>query len=245
MPAMKTIESFTEPEDRNPFSYVMQRHQKCSGGYAKMMTYLTEYFRYPTSLPLFVYASQLMQAQAMRYAVEHWRRFRGRCMGAIVWQLNDCWPVASWSSIDYFGRWKALHYFEKRFFAPVLLSCCEEGMLTQGWNVNARGPAPKKSIQLNVSNETRAEKRLTVRWSLRDSRSPRAGNAQRRRDGCAPLRRVAGKAGAVRRRTSAATTCGLSFWKTARSFRRAAPSSARRRSIRIREPGALRPRRGG
>ena len=171
MPAMKTIESFTEPEDRNPFSYVMQRHQKCSGGYAKMMTYLTEYFRYPTSLPLFVYASQLMQAQAMRYAVEHWRRFRGRCMGAIVWQLNDCWPVASWSSIDYFGRWKALHYFEKRFFAPVLLSCCEEGMLTQGWNVNARGPAPKKSIRLNVSNETRKEKHLTVRWSLRDSRS--------------------------------------------------------------------------
>lgn len=171
MPSMKQIEAFTEPEDRNPFSFVMQRHQKCFGGFSKMMVYMTQYLRYPTSLEEFVYASQLLQAQAMRYAVEHWRRHRGQCMGTIVWQLNDCWPVASWSSIDYSGRWKALHYFEKRFFAPVLLSCCEEGMLSQDMNLNTRNPPFEKSIRLNVVNETRQDRVLTVRWSLRDSRS--------------------------------------------------------------------------
>ena len=88
-------------------------------------------------------------------------------MGAIVWQLNDCWPVTSWASIDYFGRWKALHYYEKRFFAPVLVSCAEEGILTQNTNVNAEPFPLKKSARLNVSNETRMEFRGLVRWSLR------------------------------------------------------------------------------
>ena len=94
------------------------------------MTYLGQTYRYPTAgLGTLLYTSQLLSAEAMKYGVEHWRRHRGQCMGAIVWQLNDCWPVASWSSIDYFGRWKALHYYEKRFFAPVLLSCEEKGFL--------------------------------------------------------------------------------------------------------------------
>ena len=92
-------------------------------------------------------------------------------MGAIVWQLNDCWPVTSWSSIDYFGRWKALHYFEKRFFAPVMISCCEEGLLTQNPNINARPYAVEKSIRLNVANETREDRKVTVRYSLRDNHS--------------------------------------------------------------------------
>ena len=89
-------------------------------------------------------------------------------MGALVWQLNDCWPVTSWASIDYYGRWKALHYYEKRFFAPVLVSCAEEGTLTQNTNVNAEPFPLKKSARLNVSNETRSEFRGQVRWSLRD-----------------------------------------------------------------------------
>ena len=93
------------------------------------------------------------------------------CMGAVIWQLNDCWPVASWSSIDYFGRWKALHYFEKRFFAPVLLSCCEEGLLSQNPNLNSRPYEIEKSTRLHVANETRQEQQVKVRWSLRDSHS--------------------------------------------------------------------------
>ena len=88
-------------------------------------------------------------------------------MGAVVWQLNDCWPVISWASIDYFGRWKALHYYEKRFFAPVLISCQEEGILSQDTNVNAEPYDLKKSTHLNVSNETLRDFDGTVRWSLR------------------------------------------------------------------------------
>lgn len=171
LPAMKTIESFTEERDRTVFSYVMEKHQRSENGYAKMMVYLAQYLPYPRDLAHLVYASQIMQGQAMRYGVEHWRRHRGQCMGAIVWQLNDCWPVASWSSIDYFGRWKALHYFEKRFFAPVMLSCCEEGLLSQNPNPNARFYDVEKSIRLHVANETTEEQKVLVRWSLRDSSS--------------------------------------------------------------------------
>ena len=82
-------------------------------------------YLFPKNFDSFVYASQLLQADAMRFAIEHWRANRGRCMGALYWQLNDCWPVASWASIDSAGRWKALHYEAKRFFAPVLLAAFE------------------------------------------------------------------------------------------------------------------------
>ena len=92
-------------------------------------------------------------------------------MGTIVWQLNDCWPVASWSSIDYYGRWKALHYYEKRCFAPVLLSCAEEGILTQDANPNAEPYEVKKAVHLNVANETRKEQRVQVSWALRNAKA--------------------------------------------------------------------------
>lgn len=178
MPAYKTIEAFTETADRNVFSYVMERHQKSTMGYAKMMHYLAQTFLYPTDFQTLIYASQLMQAEAMKYGVEHWRRHRGQCMGAIVWQLNDCWPVTSWSSIDYFGRWKALHYYEKRFFAPLLISCHEEGQLTQDPNPNARPYPLEKSFRLNVANETMTGQKVTVRYSLRDERSQIIGSEQ-------------------------------------------------------------------
>jgi len=166
-PCMETIESFTLPEDRNAFSYVMEKHQRNASANGRIVNYLSQMYLYPHSLELMVYASQLLQAQAMQYGVEHWRRHRGRCMGAVVWQLNDCWPVASWSSIDYFGRWKALHYYEKRFFAPVLISCREEGVLSQNTNVNAQPFELKKSAKLNVSNETMNTFEGMAKWALR------------------------------------------------------------------------------
>ena len=166
-PCMETIESFTLPEDRNLFSYVMEKHQRNASANGRIVFYLSQMYLYPREMSELVYASQLLQAQAMQYGVEHWRRHRGRCMGAVIWQLNDCWPVASWASIDYFGRWKALHYYAKRFFAPVLISCHEEGILSQNTNVNAEPFALKKSARLNVSNETRSPFAGTVRWSLR------------------------------------------------------------------------------
>ena len=167
-PCMETIESFTLPEDRNLFSYVMEKHQRNSTANGRIVSYLSQMYLYPGSLDGLVYASQLLQAQAMQYGVEHWRRNRGRCMGAVIWQLNDCWPVASWAGIDYFGRWKALQYYAKRFFAPVLVSCHEEGLLNQeGTSVNTERIDPKKTARLNVSNETMAPFTGKVSWALR------------------------------------------------------------------------------
>jgi beta-mannosidase len=166
-PCMKTIESFTEPGDRNPFSYVMEKHQRNASANGRIVSYISQMYLYPKDLDTLVYASQLLQAQAMQYGVEHWRRNRGRCMGAIIWQLNDCWPVASWSSIDYYGRWKALHYAARRFFAPVLLSCHEEGILSQDTNVNAEPFVLRKSARLNLSNETLQPFRGRALWALR------------------------------------------------------------------------------
>ena len=166
-PAMATIEGFTLPEDRNVFSYVMEKHQRNAAANGKIAEYLSQTYRFPKDFDAFVYASQLLQAQAMQYGVEHWRRHRGRCMGALVWQLNDCWPVVSWASIDYHGRWKALHYYEKRFFAPVLISCHEEGVLSQCASVNDEPKPIRKSARLNVSNETMNDFIGTARWSLR------------------------------------------------------------------------------
>ncbi|MBQ2757664.1 MAG: glycoside hydrolase family 2 protein, partial [Clostridia bacterium] len=129
-PSARTVNSFTLPEDRNIFSRVMEMHQRNAGANAKIIRYLSDTFLYPTDFYTLLYASQLLQAEAIRYGVEHLRRNRGRCMGTLYWQLNDIWPVASWSSIDYYGRLKALHYYAKRFYAPVLLSCTEIGETT-------------------------------------------------------------------------------------------------------------------
>lgn len=167
-PSLKTCETFTLPEDRNIFSYVMEKHQRNSSANGKIMNYMEQTFLYPTSFDTALYASQLLQMEAIRYGVEHFRRNRGRCMGAVVWQLNDCWPVASWASIDYCGRWKALHYGEKRFFAPILLSCAEEGILTQDTNPNAEPYEVKKSIHLNVANENMEDICVLVKWALRN-----------------------------------------------------------------------------
>ena len=168
LPCLATVKTFTKPEDRNLFSYVMEKHQRCARGTMLIMSYLQQMFLYPTQFETALYASQLLQGEAIRYGVEHFRRIRGVCMGAVYWQLNDCWPVASWASIDYTGRWKALHYYAKRFFAPVLLSCQEEGMLSQETNVNAEPYEMEKSIRLSVSNETMQDRAVSVKWALRD-----------------------------------------------------------------------------
>lgn len=169
-PLMKTVETFAEPEDRNIFSYVMEKHQRNSSANGKIMNYMEQTYLYPGSFDLTLYASQLLQAEALRYGVEHFRRNRGKCMGTIIWQLNDCWPVASWATIDYCGRWKAAQYYAKRFFAPILISCEEEGILTQDTNPNAQPYEVKKSIRLNVANETREDRRIRVEWNLMNNR---------------------------------------------------------------------------
>jgi len=122
LPDFETIQSFAKDEDLNLFSPVMECHQRNPGGNGKILYYLSETYRYPKDFASLVFISQVLQMESIQSGVDHWRRNRGRCMGAIYWQLNDCWPVVSWASIDYFGRWKALHYGAKRFFAPLRAS---------------------------------------------------------------------------------------------------------------------------
>ena len=129
-PHEKTIRSFTLPQDRNIFSEVMESHQKNGEANCKIFTYIAGYFQYPKDLDSIAYISQILQLKAVQYGVEHWRRNRGRCMGSLYWQLNDCWPVASWASIDYYGRWKALHYGARRFYAPFIASAQEKEELS-------------------------------------------------------------------------------------------------------------------
>ena len=170
LPSQKTIETFTEdPDDWNLFSYIMEKHQRNYGANGKIMNYMQQTYRYPGDFDTVIYASQLLQADAIRYGVEHFRRNRGRCMGAVYWQLNDCWPVISWSSIDYTGRWKALHYYAKRFFAPVMISCQEESWLTQEANMNRQHFQFEKSIHLNVTNETLKDREILVKWYVRNA----------------------------------------------------------------------------
>jgi beta-mannosidase len=125
-PCLRTVETFARKDDLNIFSYVMECHQKNRTANDKILNYIGKMFRYPKDFDSLLYVSQLIQAEGVRYGVEHWRRNYGRCMGALYWQLNDCWPVASWSGIDYNHRWKALHYHSRNFYAPLLLSLCEE-----------------------------------------------------------------------------------------------------------------------
>jgi beta-mannosidase len=150
LPALETVATYAEPQDWNMTSYIMEHHQRNGAGNSKIITYMAEHFRMPNSFPSLVYLSQVLQAEAMRVGVEHWRRIRARCGGALYWQLNDCWPVASWSSIDYFGRWKALQYAARRFFAPVALSVEDD----------------KSQMGLFITNDTTQPQQGEVRWRL-------------------------------------------------------------------------------
>ena len=168
-PCEKTVNSFTEEGDRNIFSRIMERHQRNGSANGKILKYLSDTFLYPSDFGTLLYASQLLQAEAIRYGVEHLRRNRGRCMGTLYWQLNDIWPVASWASIDYYGRWKALHYVAKRFYNPVMISCKETGERDLTTNVNLQ-PSEYNyctKAQLSVNNDTLSQVVGTARWYLK------------------------------------------------------------------------------
>jgi beta-mannosidase len=122
-PEMRTIRSFAHnPSDFDIRSTVMNAHQKNKGGNERILTYMLREYHEPKDFSSFVYLSQVQQAEAIKIGAEHLRRQRPRVMGSLFWQLNDCWPVASWSSIDYYGRWKALQYYARRFYDDVLVS---------------------------------------------------------------------------------------------------------------------------
>ncbi|HEY3344900.1 MAG TPA: glycoside hydrolase family 2 protein [Anaerolineaceae bacterium] len=126
LPPLATIRTYAQGADLNLTSYIMEHHQKNASGNGLMIAQMADQFQMPVDFPALVYLSLVLQAEGIRYGVEHWRRNRDRVAGALYWQLNDCWPVASWSSVDYFGRWKALNYAARRFFAPLMLSILDE-----------------------------------------------------------------------------------------------------------------------
>ena len=121
-PEMNTINTFTAENDRFLGSAAMNNHQKHARGVQIINKALAQYFYIPEKLSDYSYLSQLVQAYGIGQAIEVHRRQQPHCMGTLYWQLNDCWPVASWSSIDYYGNWKALQYEAKRQYAPVILT---------------------------------------------------------------------------------------------------------------------------
>lgn len=150
LPPLATIRTFAEESDWNMTSYIMEQHQKNASGNSLMVGQMLDTFRLPKDFASLVYLSMVLQAEGIRYGVEHWRRHPHRVAGILYWQLNDCWPVASWSSLDYFGRWKALHYAARRFYAPLMLSIEDE--------------APEQAVY--VSNDNLVAWEGTLNWSL-------------------------------------------------------------------------------
>lgn len=150
-PSLKTLQCRTgEPEDMNLFSYEIEYRQRCPRGNKLIMQNMGEHFRMPSQFRDLIYLSQLMQADAVRFAIDHLRRNRGRCMGALYWQINDCWPGVSWSGIDYDGRWKALHYAAREFYAPRSLILTKE----------------EDTVTFSVSNESTMPFKGMIRWKL-------------------------------------------------------------------------------
>ena len=158
--SMNVIESFTDPADRNPSSPVMETHQRNDGGNARILETMTRYFRFPRDFEQMVFLSQIQQGLAIKTAIEYWRSTKPRCMGTLYWQINDCWPVASWSSLDYGGQWKLLHYMAKRFFLPLNVVAVPDkatgDIVFRGINdTGAKAEIGVEILAVNVSGETR------------------------------------------------------------------------------------------
>ncbi len=154
-PEMRTIETYSLPEDRYLNSYIMDYHQRSQMGNRTIASYILDWFQPPRSFEEFVILSQFCQTLCVRYAAEHLRRLQPHSMGVLYWQVNDIWPCASWSSIDCYGRWKALHYEAVRFFAPVMVSIEEEAI--------------KGTARLHLSNQLPRAGRFHTRWQVTDT----------------------------------------------------------------------------
>lgn len=140
MPALETFRAFADESDLRLDSDAVKNHQKHPTGYQTISEYMARDYKIPQAFDDYRYVSQLLQADGIKTAIEAHRRARPYCMGTLYWQLNDCWPVTSWSSVDYFGRWKALHYQVKKSFETALISITQENSAVKVVIVND-GPA--------------------------------------------------------------------------------------------------------
>jgi beta-mannosidase len=132
----------------------MEHHQRSGIGNTLIMQYMLDWFRLPEGFENTLWTSQILQGMAIKYACEHWRRSMPRGMGTLYWQLNDTWPVASWSSIDYHGRWKALHYMARHFFAPLLVSGHEH--------------PESGTVDIHVTSDLLEDCKGSLRWTVTD-----------------------------------------------------------------------------
>jgi beta-mannosidase len=132
-PSVESLQDVLGPDDWNVTAHMMEYRQRSGTGNLNMIQHISRWFRMPEGFDNFVYVSQALQALSLKTGIEHWRRLKPLCMGAIYWQINDIWQGPSWSSIEYDGRWKMLHYAARHFFAPVLVSAYEDGGVLQVW----------------------------------------------------------------------------------------------------------------
>ena len=157
-PELSTVRKFTDAPDRHLHSEAMLAHQRCMAderrdreyGNRLIQTYLDRWYRTPKDFESYLYVSQVMQAEGVKVGMDAHRRAMPYCMGSLYWQIDDCWPVASWSSIDYFGRWKALHYTARRIFAPVIVSPVVGDNETQFYIVSDRREPLTASLEIAV-----------------------------------------------------------------------------------------------
>lgn len=168
-PSRETVETYASRElgDFNLFSPVVDHHQKCPSGNSIILGMFGNYFRMPDGFERTIWLSQVQQAVAIRTGVEYWRSMRPWCMGTVFWQLDDNWPVASWSSIEFGGRWKALHYAARRFFAPLAAFAFAPGddapfRATLVWDLPQSIDAQVSATLRKVSDGTEA-----ARWTFR------------------------------------------------------------------------------
>lgn len=241
-PSERCVASFADPDERNITSPAMEHHQRHPRGNSLIIDTMLRYYRMPKGFRETLYLSQVQQAAAIKAAVEYWRSNRPRCMGALYWQLNDVWPCASWSSLEYDGSWKLLHYEARRFFDPVLLALFEKDGVAYAYGVND-GPEPvpaSLAITLrSLSGEPLAElgpgpvelapESATWLWSLP------AGELGRARDGAYLDARLSLGAPASDARTDSARTDSARV-----SGATGAQPEARRATLFLAPPKALR-----
>ncbi len=150
-PSLETIRQYAPRDQFNATAPIMEWHQRHSGGNSRIIEMFSRYFRMPEGFANFVYLSQVQQALAIKTAVEHWRHLRPTCMGTLYWQLNDNWPVCSWSSLEYGGKWKLLHHAARKFYAPVLVSAFQRDAGTlELWVTNDQVTPVKGTVVAEV-----------------------------------------------------------------------------------------------
>jgi beta-mannosidase len=151
-PDFTSVKKYTIEEDWNIESDVMVSHQRSGIGNLRIKEYMGWDYRIPTNFEHFLYVGQVLQAEGMKTGIEAHRRNKPYCMGTLYWQLNDCWPVASWSSIDYYGKWKAMHYFVKDAYKPYAISMLTHNKKLEVWLISDKRIACEATLELTLLN---------------------------------------------------------------------------------------------